>query len=656
MQDDTIQNIGFRWRGILQRIGALCGLAAIVGCAANVPVPTIDRIDDRPVLTLTQDEAIERLVAATDSTPIPAPTPPGPAGLPSVGDTTSYGFTVTETFSKALREHYAGEHAQAIKSLDSALTEAAKDLNLAFESDFLKAQAYLQLGQLDNAEAALSRAEKVETRLFGTNVNSRALLGEIRLWSSDYDSAIVLLGKVVAATRAWRLPTSYTGPPTNLPQLFNITTAQLRSYTALAAAYLLSNDYHSAKPWAMRAERGYADVFYVAHHPLYDRFIPTHADAYYGRALNLAVLAATRLVVDKDRDAADSVFRSAHSFLDAIGFDAPKLTVDAIKAQALLAAGALHEASELAQTLSAAAAARGMADLVWRIETLRGEALLQAEQYAESENAFRAAAAAVDVVVGRLATDRSKLRFGIGKEKITYRLANADIARGDMGALFVDMERGRARAFVDMLASQVVAPDRQAALATAIRALDRKIQAARLKASAPLERTPVDRDQIEALMAERIRLLDALRSVDPELAEIFSVSTRRLEDIQQALGSGQLLLYGLPLMRNESIRWLAITKTAATVETLPISHEKLRGHLAARPSKRVSRGPCRFANRTDRAYGGNLASVGGGRLEGPIRRLHRPDRPALFRALGGARYRVPRRGPADRRMAWAQLR
>ncbi len=32
-------------------------------------------------------------------------------------------------------------------------------------------------------------------------------------------------------------------------------------------------------------------------------------------------------------------------------------------------------------------------------------------------------------------------------------------------------------------------------------------------------------------------------------------------------------------MRNESIRWLAITKTAATVETLPISHEKLRGHL-----------------------------------------------------------------------------
>ena len=56
----------------------------------------------------------------------------------------------------------------------------------------------------------------------------------------------------------------------------------------------------------------------------------------------------------------------------------------------------------------------------------------------------------MNVVVGRLSTDKSKRRFGIGKDALIYHLANIVIAKGDLSALFVDLERGQASAFVDL--------------------------------------------------------------------------------------------------------------------------------------------------------------------------------------------------------------
>jgi hypothetical protein len=158
-------------------------------------------------------------------------------------------------------------------------------------------------------------------QLFNTNVNSCSPLGEVKFWANDYDAATNILSKVAAATSDWKLPTSFSGPPTNLQELFDLTTAQVRTYTTLAALYLSQNDFESALPRATKAERGYADVFYVAHHPLYGPFVP-----------------------------------AAHGFLDAVNFRAPKLTVDAIKAQSLLEAGATKEAAGLASRLTTLAA------------------------------------------------------------------------------------------------------------------------------------------------------------------------------------------------------------------------------------------------------------------------------------------------------------
>ena len=124
---------------------------------------------------------------------------------------------------------------------------------------------------------------------------------------------------------------------------------------------------------------------------------------------------------------------------------------------------------------------------MWRIELFKGEVLLQAGASAEAERSFRTAQSAVNVVVGRLSTDRSKRRFGIVKDALTYHLANIVIAKADLSALFVDLERGRSRAFVDMLAAQKISTVREKQLAEMIQSIDSKIRASRLKSAAPLE-------------------------------------------------------------------------------------------------------------------------------------------------------------------------
>jgi len=420
----------------------------LAACAAQVPVPKLGALSEATRLSDREDEAFEALARFKGGGALKPPTPKTKAKMPRRGEMSSYGVTVSAALEEAFDAYIVGQTDRALAALNRAEVEAGADSRQLFEVSLLRAQVHIMTGRFDLAETDLARSAGFEQKVFGTNVNSRALRGEARFWAGDLDAAHADLARVAAATKAWRLPTAYGGPPTNLGELFNITNAQLRAYTVLAVIDLLREDFESALEWAERAEAGMVDVFYVSNHPLYGPFVPLHADAYYGRAINLAVLAAGRMVVGKDRVAAAAFFRSAHAYLDAIGFKTQKVTVDAIRAQALLAAGFDEDAAELGGSVVEQAASAGLVNILWRVEGIRGEAFLRAGRKSDAEAAFKRAQAAIDAVSGNLGTDKSKRRFGIGKEDITYRLAGLDIEKGDYLALFRDLERGRARAYV----------------------------------------------------------------------------------------------------------------------------------------------------------------------------------------------------------------
>ena len=570
---------------MIGRIGLSVFLVLMMPCASalasKMPVPTVPVPAIPPLGDDVDLNAKERAVFAEMSRApvVPAPAPAGPkrkAHAPREGEITSYGVTVTTDMARAFDAYLKGDSRAALTALEKAGAAAGGNARAEFEISMLRTQVLIMVGRFDAAEKELLRAAKFEISVFGANVNSRALRGEARTWAGDYEAAIVDLARVAVATRAWRMPTSFTTMPADLGRLFNLTTAQLRAYGVLAAVHLLQEDFAAALPWAERAEARAADVFAVAEHPLYSLIVPLHADGYYGRATNLASLGAARLVVKKDRVTAEKMFEAARVLLDAIGFATPKVVVDAIHAQALMGGGFLNEAVVRAERAADAAARLGLPDIVWRVEALRGEVLFQDGKKAESEAAFRRAQAAIEAASGALATDRAKRRFGMGKDDVTYRLANFAIARGDVTTVFRDLERGRARAFVDMLADRAVATRREADLTDAIQKIDAALRRARLLAAAPRGASSADRKAQAALVARRRELTKQLRERVPDLADVVSIRHYELADIRKALGDGEVMAYGLPSRANDPVRLLLISRDKAEIRSLSAGHGKLR--------------------------------------------------------------------------------
>lgn len=549
--------------------------------AGRVPVPAVPPLEDRPALTIAEYEAFAAMANyAAGGVAIPRLSFTGNTATPGVGSTTSYGVTVTADLAAAFDAHMRGDGPAALAALDAAEAAAGGSARSLFEISMLRAQIHIMTGRSDAAEAETARAEAYEIQTFNTNVNSRALRGEARLWAGDFEFAINDLAQVAVATRDWRLPTSYDSPPTNMGEMFNMTTAQLRAYGALAATYVLLEDFAAALPWASRAEVS-ADVFTVATHPMYGSFVPFHADSYYGRALNLAVLGAARLIVNGDRNAAEMAVASAHELLDDAGFVTPKITVDMLYAQALFETGFQDAAETIAGAAGLDAARLGLPDMVWRIEALRGEALYADNRDEEAEIAFRRAQAAIELVSGALATDQAKRRFGIDKEGVTNRLVEFGLARGDLAAVFRDLERARARAFIDMLAGRLVAEGRQAELTQAIRDLDVEIRTLRLLAMSPTGATGEVGAAQDQLAARREEFTATLRRRDPEMADVLAISHYELDDIQAALGPGEILAYGLPSGDDEALRVLLIGRDEAAVRELGAGNRKISRTIRA---------------------------------------------------------------------------
>lgn len=313
---------------------------------------------------------------------------------------------------------------------------------------------------------------------------------------------------------------------------------------------------------------------------MYGKYSTLDSDFYYGRGVNLGFLGSAKLGVTKDIAASQPYFDAANAYFDALGYLAGKVRVDAMRIRTLIDIGRADLAEPLAQTTVALAVERGLTDTIWQLEALWGEALLKLKRKTAAEKAYRRAQLAVEMVSGSLSSDSAKRRFGIGKDGITRRLVAFDLEKGDYAALFRDLENGRARAFIDMLARRPVAAGREVALVAQIGEIDKRIRRQRLLNAAPGGATSEGvkaEAQALALRAERVR---TLRSRDPELADVLSIATQNLSDIQARLGPGEVLAYALPA-EEEAIRFLVVRADRSWVETAAMSPDDLVEHMGS---------------------------------------------------------------------------
>ena len=555
----------------------LAALMAVSGCATPVEMPKFSPLADG-ALNSTEITALKSgpVVLTGPSAPKYAPLPSVPPNLPSVGGTNSAGITLDALWAKIYRSHAQRDDLAALAAIKAKETTVKEPLAL-WQLAILRGEALLTMGRAAEAEEEMNRASALEVSLFGTDVYAKTLRGEARLWLRDFQGAEADLGRVVQTIGTWRIPVSYGGPPTNLAQLVATTAALTRAHTDLGVLNLLQDNFAAAKQWANRAEVFYNDMQYLSEHPLYGSVLVNDPSSYHGRAMNLAVLGAGILVADGDAAKSTEFFDASKRFLKMIDFSFAVAQVDSLRAYAHLRAGKVEDALRIAEETVAEASKFGLTELLWQIEGIRGEVLVALGRKEAAERSFRRAQKAVEVSSGGLSTEASKRRFGIGKEAITRWLIKFDVERNDLNRLFDDLERGRARAFVDMLGDVSVAPGDFADLVREIRAVDNEIRRVRMQTAAPKAMPTPQTEQ--NLLNKRLQLSAQLRAGDPDLADALSISARSLSDVRKSLLTGETLAYVLPVTTGKPLSLLLVSKDKAEIKSLNGNPEQVEAEL-----------------------------------------------------------------------------
>lgn len=498
--------------------------------------------------------------------------------MPSVGEKNPYGVIITPELELAYNTYLGGDGEIALKALDAAEAQATEP-RTTWQISFLRVQILMMMGRSADAEVEIERTMIREKVFMGHSMNSLALRSSISIWLGDYARAKEDAVTVLIGIGDWHLPTFYTGPPSNNNELYAVATAKGRALIILGGALYFEKKYELAYRWLEAAEQHFNDVHYVSNHFIYGRLNKVHADSYYGRAINLAFLASADLVRTKSTTKAYSLYKRSLQFFRTLGYKQGEVIVEAFRAYALFRVGKAEMANQAAKKALDLARLYGFPDFIWRIQGLHGKMLYQQKRYKEAEAAFRSAQASLDQISGALQGDHAKTRFGVGKDDIAHNLIKLDLRSKNYVNLFADMERGRARTFVNTLANRKIEESRERETAQAIRKLEARIIQFRLKRYAPYAVDTELLKEEELLLKQRKQLLLKLRQADPELADVFAVSVSSLADIQKRLRSTETLVYALPVKGNDKLKLLIVQSERVKIKTLNLTMLELQEGL-----------------------------------------------------------------------------
>jgi tetratricopeptide (TPR) repeat protein len=473
---------------------------------------------------------------------------PPPFTMPREGSRHYYNFEISKDFAEGLTAFFAGEGEKSVQAFERVLGDPALKSSAGWQASTHLVYLHLMMGRPDLAETEVQRTEFWEKKMAeGNNVYSRAVRAEVRYWAGDFEGAIADAKDVLAAIGDWSIPTIYPSPPRDQVDIFRFGSAQIRARTILGMIYTAKGMYAEALPWLEEAAKEMTIGVLLHWIPLYTIYITSNNwEVYYGEGWSLTSLATALMAIDPDSRRAAEMFVNAQKFFDAIGYVAGKALIESFKAQVLLATGQYQRAERQAQVALEHARKNRLLDFVWRMEAVRGEALLKMDRWDEAESALRSSQTAVDLLSGTMVSDMAKVRFGVGKEIITKNLVKIDVRKRDWPTLFHDLERGRARAFVSMLANRAVAVDSRNEITERIHALDKEILRERQRKYGFMQNATRESSLEEDLLAKRQKLVKELHAQNPDLAEAYAVSTVELSTVQKSLSAGDLMVYALP--------------------------------------------------------------------------------------------------------------
>ncbi len=507
--------------------------------------------------------------------------PPPMFHTPKEGDRHYFNFTISKDFAEGITAFFAGESEKSVAAFERVLADPKVKSAAGWQASMHLVYLHLMMGRPDLAETEVQRTEFWEKKMTdGNNVYSRAVRAEVRYWAGDFEGAIADAKDVLASIGDWTIPTIYPSPPRDQVDVIRFGTAKVRAMTVLGMLYTAKGMYKEALPWLEQSAKEMTHVVFLHWVPLYALYITANNwEVFYGEGWSLTSLATALLAQDPDSKRAATMFTDAQKFFDAIGYVAGKVLIESFKAQVLLATGQHQRAEQQAAVALEHAQKSRLLDFIWRLEAVRGEALLKLDRWDEAEHSLRAAQTVVDQLSGTIVSDMAKVRFGVGKEIITRNLVQIDIRKRDWPTLFQDLERGRARAFVSMLANRTVGAGANVEQTARIHVLDKEILVERQRKYGFMQNGTMESDREEDLLAQRQKLVEELHATNPDLAEAYAVSTVELARVQASLAAGDLMVYALPAQREEPLSLLLVTARDVQLRILPVTGRQFGQHL-----------------------------------------------------------------------------
>ena len=505
---------------------------------------------------------------------------PPPRFRPSKeGSTHYFHFKVTKDFAAANNQYLAGNGEEALRIIDKILVTPGEKTAVYWQTSFLRVMTLTMMGKFKMAEEEIKRSEEYEKILLKRNVAARSVRAEVRYWAGDLQGAKADAEQVLRAIGNWRLPVFYPIPPADLRKLSATAVAQLRAAIVLGLSYFSEGKYEEAVPWLELANQTINNVVWISAHPVYGLYFNIYQEIYYGRGIASMALGSVLLVMDPASEQADRVFRQGKEYFDAIGYTLGEIQMYNFKSFALYEAGQYRGAIDEANKGLRIAEKQELLDFIWRLEMLRGQSFFQLKEWDEAEKAMRHAQTVVDLMAGTMSTDEAKVQFGAGKETITNTLAKIDLKNDDLSLLFQDLERGRARAFISMLANKISITNREESLVKEIRTLDEQILKIRQKKYAISSKQLNIHKNETALLEKRQSVLSVLRERDEALADTLSVSAASLDEVQNKLAENEAIFYTLPLEKSKNIQLLVIEKNNVRIKELKDNADQLHRYL-----------------------------------------------------------------------------
>ena len=423
-----------------------------------------------------------------------------------------------------------------------------KDFRCSWRLELFKSRILHIVGRGADVESVLHSAGSMEENINGGRLITRASQGAFSLALGEYDPALLELASVAVEIGNWRFPSMRKGPDLErklrsrkwMNNLYRMAEATARTHTALAKLFYYKKEYVQSIVWGSSALILMDNIFkFVEKRPDKATEAPVHAEVFLGTGETYAYMAAALLALEGKKEKPDELFSLSQSYLMKAGAFFGGAIVSATRAKAFFDANMIEDFLKAADEAVTLSSKIGFGELVWQIEALRGQVLLSQGKIDEAEVSLRRAQEAIDLVSGSLSSDRAKLKFGIGKDSVTQLLIKIDVQKGDLAALYTDLERGRARAFVDMIGESLVGGRQDRSQVEDIRKLDAQIRQRRLLLSVAGGVT--DKQDLlfmfgeNELISKRSALIGELRITNSDLADALSISTIALEEVEKQL-------------------------------------------------------------------------------------------------------------------------